>query len=385
MSARPRILVATDVAADAELVKKLLAEEFEDVRASTDPARAVADFESYKPDILILAFNGLEKAERYYLGLYRLGTLAHALPHRTLILCNKDDLPRVYDLCRQEYFDDYILFWPPGHDAPRLRMAVHHALRQLRASGPDAPNTAEFARQARRVAELEGRLAAGLERGGSRLAAADSSLRQAEKDIDAALDGFSRSLSEGENRHLVEVLDPAALRRELDKLKSTQIHKRLAELGQSIAPARDWLEELKDEVAPALASARVLGTLAEQVRPLILLIDDDPFQQRLVAQMLDAGRFELIRAGSGAEGLAVLRKRRPDLVLMDYALPDIDGIEATRRLKGVAQFANIPVVMITGNSDKAVVVASLKAGAADFIVKPLDKERLLAKIGGLLR
>lgn len=384
MNAVPRILIATDVAADADIVRKMLAEEFEDTRVSTDPACAVADFEAYKPDILVLAFNGLEKAERYYLGLYRLGTLAHALPHRTLILSNKDDLARVYDLCRKEYFDDYILFWPPGHDAPRLRMATHHALRQMRTGGPDVPDTAEFARQARRVAALEGRIAAGLERGGTRLAAAGTSLKQAEQDIDAAIDGFSHSLSEGENRHIVEVRDKAALQRELDKLKSAKIHKRLAEIENAMAPARSWLDELKDEVAPALASARVLGTLADQVRPLILLIDDDPFQQRLVAQMLDAQPFELICAGSGAEGLAVLRKRRPDLVLMDYALPDIDGIEATRRLKGVAQFADIPVVMITGNSEKTVVMDSLKAGAADFVVKPLDRERLLAKIGGLL-
>jgi CheY-like chemotaxis protein len=262
---------------------------------------------------------------------------------------------------------------------------THRAWRQMRTNGPDAPNAGEFARQARRVAELEGMIAAGLERGGTRLATAGTSLRQAEKDIDAAIDGFSHSLSEGENKHLIEVRDKAALRRELDKLKSAQIHKRLAEIESAMAPARDWLDELKEEVAPALASARVLGTLAEQVRPLILLIDDDPFQQRLVAQMLDGQPFELLCAGSGAEGLAVLRKRKPDLVLMDYALPDIDGIEATRRLKGVAQFAGIPVVMITGNSEKAVVVNSLKAGAADFIVKPIDGDKLLTKIGGLLR
>lgn len=385
MSAAPRILIATDVAADAEVVRKLLAEEFGDTRASTDPARAVADFESYKPDILILAFNGLEKAERYYLGLYRLGMLVHALPHRTLILSNKDDLLRVYDLCCKEYFDDYILFWPPGHDALRLRMAVHHALRQMRATGTDAPSAGEFARQARRVAELEGMIATGLEHGGMRLAAAGSSLRKAERDIDEALDGFSRSLSDGENSHLVEVRDHAGLRRELEKLKSIQLHKPLMELEGAIAPARDWFDEFKDEVAPALASARTLGMLAEQVRPLILMIEDDPFQQRVVAQMLDAQPFELICAASGSEGLAVLRKRCPDLVLMDYGLPDINGVEATRRLKGVTQFAAIPVVMITGNSEKAVVVESLKAGAADFIVKPLDKGRLLAKIGALLR
>lgn len=385
MSTVPRILIATEATADATLVRKLLAEEFEDTRTSTDPGRAVADFEAYKPDILILAFNGLGKAERYYLGLYRLGTLVHALPHRTLILCNKDDLLRVYDLCRKEYFDDYILFWPPGQDAPRLRMAVHHVVRQMQMTSPDAPNAGEFARQARRVAELEGLIATGLERGGTRLAAAGSSLRKAEKDIDDAFEGFSRSLSEGENRHLVEVHDPEGLRRELENLKSTHIHKRLAEIEGAIGPAHNWLDEFKDEVAPALASARALGTLAAQIHPLILLIDDDPFQQRLVAQMLDAQPFELICSGSGAEGLAVLRKRRPDLVLMDYALPDIDGIEATRRLKNVAQFAEIPVVMITGNSEKTVVVESLKAGAADFIVKPLDRDTLLAKIDGLLR
>ncbi len=384
MSAAPRILIAADNVPDADVVRKLLAEEFDDTRASTDPASAVADFESYKPDVLILAFNELEKAERYYLGLYRLGALAHVLPHRTLILCNKNDLTRVYDLCRKEYFDDYILFWPLSHDAPRLRMAVHHVVRQMRTSGPDAPNAGEFARQARRIAELEGLLEASLKRGSERLAAAGSSLHQAGKDIDAALDGFSRSLSEGENRHLVEVRDQAGLRREVERLKSTRIHKRLEEIEGAIKPARNWFDELRAEVAPALASARALGALADRTRPMILLIDDDAFQQRLVAQMLSEQPFELICANSCAEGLAVLRKHRPDLVLMDYGLPDVNGIEVTRRLKDVAQFAEIPVVMITGNSEKAVVVESVKAGAADFIVKPLDRDRLLAKIVGLL-
>lgn len=384
MSAMPRILIATDNITDAALIRKLLAEEFDDTRVSTDPARAVADFEAYKPDILVLAFNGLRKAERYYLGLYRLGTLVHALPHRTLILSNKDDLQRIYELCRQEYFDDYILFWPASFDAPRLRMAVHHVLRHRRESGLGAPNAGDFARQARRVAELEGLIAAGLERGGTRMAAAGSSLRKAEKDIDDALDDFSRSLSDGENRHLIEVRDQAGLRRELEKLKSGQIHQRFVEMESAVGPARDWLDGFSGEIAPALEAARALGNLAEQVPAVILLVEDDRLQQRLVAQMLVGQPFELICASSGAEGLAVLRKRRPDLILMDYVLPDFDGIEVTRRLKSAAHLAEIPVVMTTGNSDKAVVVKSLKAGAADFIVKPFDKDKLIVKIASLL-
>lgn len=98
MSGAARILVATDVVGDSDLVRKLLRDEFDHVVGSTDPDRAIADFEKQRPEVLLLAFDGLEKAERYYLGLYRLSTLVHTLPHRTLILCNKDDLRRVYEL-----------------------------------------------------------------------------------------------------------------------------------------------------------------------------------------------------------------------------------------------------------------------------------------------
>ena len=125
------ILVATDVVDDAAMVKDILGEEFKRVFVSTDPARAVADFEQHRPDVLVLAFNQLEKSERYYLGLYRLCKAVHQHPHRTVILCNKDEVKRVYELCMKDFFDDYILFWPMTYDPCRLLMSVHYALRDL--------------------------------------------------------------------------------------------------------------------------------------------------------------------------------------------------------------------------------------------------------------
>ncbi len=139
MSVTHRIMVATDVVADADLVRTLLRDEFDNVVVSTNPDRAIQDFEEHRPEVLILAFDGLDKAERYYLGLYRLSRVVHTVRHRTLILCNKDDLRRVYELCKKEYFDDYVLFWPLTHDAPRLPMAVHHMLWRLAAGGANAP------------------------------------------------------------------------------------------------------------------------------------------------------------------------------------------------------------------------------------------------------
>ena len=65
---------------------------------------------------------------------------------------------------------------------------------------------------------------------------------------------------------------------------------------------------------------------------------------------------------------------------MDVALPDLNGVEITRRLKASPQLANIPILMITGHSERQVLQASLKAGAVDFLVKPLDRQVLLQKL-----
>lgn len=382
MTAEPKILVATEVIADADLVRGLLRDEFENVVVSTDPKQAVRDFEKHRPEVLILAFNHLEKAERYYLGLYRLSTVVHALPHRTLILCNKDDLRRVYELCKKEYFDDYILFWPLTYDTPRLPMAVHHALRQMTAAAMPGPG--ELATQARHLADLEAQLERYAANGGQHVEVASRSLRQAEQDIGAALDRFSHKLSEGGYPDLVNVKDRNGLQREINRLKAEEIEKRLQAIGAAVQPVRQWAGSLKDDLAPQLESARALQSLAERFRPVVLVVDDDEFQHKLLKQMLAEMNIDLVFATSGMEALTTLHKRRPDLILMDVGLPDIDGVETTCRLKSVEQFAKIPVVMITGRSEKSVVVESLKAGASDFAVKPFDKDVLLAKVRSFL-
>jgi CheY-like chemotaxis protein len=379
-----RILVATDSLSDADLVRKLLSDEFDNVSISTDPDRSVEDFERRKPEVLVLAFNTLEKAERYYLGLYRRGTTVHALLHRTVILCNKDDVQRVYELCKKEYFDDYILFWPMTHDPLRLPMTVHHALRQMTASRSAPANTLELAAQARRIAELEAQLERYAARGLERVDEASRSLRAAGQHIGAALDSFGRQLVQGDLRDLVELKDRSGFESELGRFKAQQIEPRIRAAVEAVAPVRQWAGGFKEALAAQIESARSLKALADEHRPLVLMVDDDEFQHRLLAQVLDSMKLELIFATSGAEALGALRKRRPDLVLMDIELPDISGVEVTRRMKAVEQFAGIPVVMITGHSERHQVIDSLRAGATDFVVKPFDKATLLAKLRKLL-
>lgn len=105
---------------------------------------------------------------------------------------------------------------------------------------------------------------------------------------------------------------------------------------------------------------------------------------RLLQQIFSDTNIDLICVASGAEALASLRRQRPDLVMMDIQLPGIDGVEVTRRLKAVEQFNSIPIIMITGQSDKEAVINSLEAGAAGFLVKPFDRQTMLPRIRSLL-
>lgn len=384
MSANAPILVATRAVADAELVAQLLREEFDNVHLSTKPEQAVQDFEQTRPAVLILAFDRLEEAERYYLGLYRFSAAAPGIAHRTLILCNSGELWKVYELCRKSYFDDYVLFWPATNDAPRLRMVVHQLLRQIRETPGETVSAGQFAAQARQLVEGDTELERQAAAGNGHVELATGSLQQAQRGIAAALEQFADTMRRASDP------DPAAGERmaqlvaALDALKAEALDTHLASVDASVRGMRDWLGGLAQQAASRHAAAQALQGLAERFKPLILMVDDDDLQQKLLQRALADVPMRLVFASTGMQALAMLRQMRPDLVLMDIELPDISGVETTRRLRRIPYLANVPVVMITGHSERGIVVECLSAGANDFAVKPFQKATLVAKIHAAL-
>ena len=98
---------------------------------STEAARAVADFERVLPGVVDLAFDGLVKAQQYLLGLLRLSEGGHAQPRLIVIRCSHADLDVVFELCKKDYFDACVLYWPQAHNGHRLAMTVGPACRRL--------------------------------------------------------------------------------------------------------------------------------------------------------------------------------------------------------------------------------------------------------------
>jgi len=133
-----------------------------------------------------------------------------------------------------------------------------------------------------------------------------------------------------------------------------------------------------------------LKIMKEKVPASILVVDDDEWSRDLLLTILTQENYEPILAAGGIEALNLLHllhqsKRDPILILMDMMMPDMSGIETTRRIKAIERFSAIPIIMVTGNSNKNVVINCLRAGAADFLVKPFNRDTLLDKIRKYLK
>jgi len=112
----------------------------------------------------------------------------------------------------------------------------------------------------------------------------------------------------------------------------------------------------------------------------ILYIEDNPENRLLVKRVLEVEGFKVIEAVSGLAGLKVAETSRPDLVLMDINLPEIDGYELTRRLKQMPHLARIPIIAMTANVMKGDREKTLAAGCDGYIQKPIDVDQLPVQI-----
>jgi two-component system, OmpR family, KDP operon response regulator KdpE len=116
--------------------------------------------------------------------------------------------------------------------------------------------------------------------------------------------------------------------------------------------------------------------------PRILLVDDDVSIQRAVAPLLRSRGYDVDVVGTGREAVAASMVRSPDLIVLDLGLPDLEGVEACRRIRAETK---APIIILSARSGEAEKVAALDIGADDYVTKPFGPEELLARIRVALR
>ena len=113
----------------------------------------------------------------------------------------------------------------------------------------------------------------------------------------------------------------------------------------------------------------------------ILYVEDNPDNIYMLSRRLKKKGFEIIIAGDGQEGIDMAKEEKPDLILMDLSLPTMDGWTATKKIKGMNEIKEIPIIALSAHAMPEHRARALKAGCSDYDTKPVDIKRLLGKIG----
>ncbi|MBK9748781.1 MAG: response regulator [Chloroflexi bacterium] len=112
----------------------------------------------------------------------------------------------------------------------------------------------------------------------------------------------------------------------------------------------------------------------------ILCVEDNPQNMRLVRKMLNSAGYQVIEAQDGESGYTTILEQRPDLVLMDVNLPDIDGLQVTSAVKALPDYSHIPIIALTANAMHGDRERCLEAGCNGYVPKPVTKNELLSNV-----
>ncbi len=119
--------------------------------------------------------------------------------------------------------------------------------------------------------------------------------------------------------------------------------------------------------------------------PSVLVVEDEPAQREVLAYNLEAQGFRVAQADNGEEALLMVAEDVPDLIVLDWMLPNVSGIEVCRRLKSRSETKGVPIIMLSARSEEVDLVRGLETGADDYVVKPYSVAELMARVRTQLR
>lgn len=119
--------------------------------------------------------------------------------------------------------------------------------------------------------------------------------------------------------------------------------------------------------------------------PCILIVENEPAQLEMLAYNVEAEGFRVLKAADGEEGVLIAEEETPDLIILDWMLPNLSGIEACRQIKRKPATRAIPIIMLTARGQEEDRVRGLDTGADDYVVKPYSVSELMARVRAIIR
>lgn len=372
-----RILIVSDSADELRSVGELLSSDLGGYWSTDDDSEALRLFSENHPAVLILAFLEIEKAERFYLTLFRQCSEIQSIPHQTLVLCKNTEAELAYSLCVGGTVDDYVVN-RPLYDGFRLRLSVRQALERRSVGQQSNQLNRQLSGVGRDLHRLDEYVGVTLAAGESRHKDTLKAFNEYSRHIGNHLTELERSLSDPSLASAIQVLDRSALSQQFDQVRRKSMEPAARKMENHLRESGVWIKRFSENFNERLKPMRE-GPYPAPLPEIMVVEDDDAYREMLVV-MLEGTGFRVIPVESGEVALAELHRRRPDVVLLDYRMPGLDGIDTLQRFKFDPDLKGVPVIMLTAVSERDIVSKSVRNGAVDFVVKPSDRETILSKI-----
>jgi CheY-like chemotaxis protein len=371
-----QMLAVSDSAEELANLRYLLAGEFGQYLESGSATDALKLIYKFRPTVLVLVFQRLETAEKFHRTLHASDGRFDDVRLQTVLLCDSSEEERAYSLCQSGTFDDFVAHRPLP-DPYRIQLSIHQALRRHTHMNQASLISDE-------LTGVTARLGRFIELAGRRSAQGDGQHRETIR----AFQMYTHNLSEGleELQQALKGTRGGASAANHD----TEVDRHFANFRQQkLEGGQEALLEVFNETDTLLkhlkndydtCAAEVAASPPSPDSLKVLLVDDDETYREILSTMLRDNGIVAIEAEDGAAALSVLQHTTPNIILLDYQMPGMDGIATLEKIKADEATRDIPVIMLTVTNARETVTRSIDAGADEFIVKPSDRQTILARV-----
>lgn len=371
------IIIAGDSEDELQTVRGLLPKDIGDCWSVNNISEAVRLFTEKRPNVLILSFLEINDAEAFYLTLYRQCPQIQEIKHQTLVLCKSAEAERAFNLCKGGSIDDYVVN-RPLYDPFRLKLSIYQALEREDTRQQITGMEQRYAGVGSDLRSLDEHVGHALESGKEKHQEALRSFQKFISTVDVNLDQIEKNMGGSKQDDLDKIFEHGSLRDQFNQFRQNSLKPGLHDTEKLLKDFNGWLQTLDKGYRTQIETLKKVEFPPQL--PEIMLVDDDNFFLEMLGDMLSEAGFRVVMAENGQTALDKLHQRRPDLMLLDFNMPGLNGIDALLQIKADPGLRTVPVIMLTGASDKGLVQKSIKIGAVDFIVKPGNRETILAKI-----
>ncbi len=345
-----------------------LGKQFNDYELAVTAVEAEEFVEKSQPHIMLFGKEDLAKSHELYLKLIKNNKVSQF--HRTVLMVQASDSEQAAKLCMDKVFNDYIVV-NPLFDKGIFNSAIFRAIEVIQEhNNQNKSSDVDLQlRKLKKATDENKKIEAELRN------EARASQQKMKAELSDNIDQFTGKVI----NDIKTVKDSKALTKSLTEF-SNSLNQSLDKADKAASSILDGLEEASnksyDEINAGLSQAIIPRT--------ILLIEDDPFYLKVLSRVLVSEGFTVKQASTGKLGIELIAQCHPDVIILDWTLPDIMGSFVLKTLKTNIKYSHVPVIILTGNSQPAVVKEAIALGALGFIVKPSNKEQLIQKIESAL-